>query len=363
MHGAARSVPGRRGSVFGCEHSRGPAGAPAASAWSAPAGSAPCSGRPCSGPATASSRCRGVSEASRTRAATLLPGVPGPRGRGGRGAAELRAAHRARRRPGRPRGRARHDRRVAGRASSSCTPPAATASACSTPRSRSTSCGLALHPAMTFTGTALDLDRLADCCFGVTAPEPLRPVAEALVLEIGRRAGLGRGGRRGRSTTRRSRTARTTWSPSSPSRCRCWRRPGVEAPGPGARPAAVRGARQRAAPRVTLPSPGRWRAAMPVPWPSTCAQLRDRSPRTSGRPTWRWPGRRRSGRWPAAGCAPPPPSRCSTSSPSDQERSTTATARRPTAGRRRRGAGRARAPAPSCDAARAELAAATSPWS
>jgi len=45
--------------------------------------------------------------------------------------------------------------------------------------------GLALHPAMTFTGTALDLDRLADCCFGVTAPEPLRPVAEALVLEIG----------------------------------------------------------------------------------------------------------------------------------------------------------------------------------
>jgi predicted short-subunit dehydrogenase-like oxidoreductase (DUF2520 family) len=45
--------------------------------------------------------------------------------------------------------------------------------------------GLALHPAMTFTGTALDLDRLAECCFGVTAPEPLRPVAEALVLEIG----------------------------------------------------------------------------------------------------------------------------------------------------------------------------------
>ncbi len=45
--------------------------------------------------------------------------------------------------------------------------------------------GLALHPAMTFTGTALDLDRLVDCCFGVTAPEPLRPVAEALVLEMG----------------------------------------------------------------------------------------------------------------------------------------------------------------------------------
>jgi predicted short-subunit dehydrogenase-like oxidoreductase (DUF2520 family) len=45
--------------------------------------------------------------------------------------------------------------------------------------------GLALHPAMTFTGTPMDLARLTDCCFGVTSPEPLRPVAEALVLEVG----------------------------------------------------------------------------------------------------------------------------------------------------------------------------------
>ena len=45
--------------------------------------------------------------------------------------------------------------------------------------------GLALHPAMTFTGTSMDLDRLADCCFGITAPSALRPVAEALVLEMG----------------------------------------------------------------------------------------------------------------------------------------------------------------------------------
>ena len=44
---------------------------------------------------------------------------------------------------------------------------------------------LALHPAMTFTGTAMDLDRLTDCSFGTTADEPLRPVAEALVLEMG----------------------------------------------------------------------------------------------------------------------------------------------------------------------------------
>jgi len=45
--------------------------------------------------------------------------------------------------------------------------------------------GLALHPAMTFTGTSTDLVRLADCCFGITAPEALRAVAEALVLEMG----------------------------------------------------------------------------------------------------------------------------------------------------------------------------------
>ncbi len=44
---------------------------------------------------------------------------------------------------------------------------------------------LALHPAMTFTGTAMDLDRLADCAFGVTAPEPLRELALALVLDMG----------------------------------------------------------------------------------------------------------------------------------------------------------------------------------
>jgi predicted short-subunit dehydrogenase-like oxidoreductase (DUF2520 family) len=44
---------------------------------------------------------------------------------------------------------------------------------------------LALHPAMTFTGTAMDLDRLIDCAFGVTADDALRPVAEALVLEMG----------------------------------------------------------------------------------------------------------------------------------------------------------------------------------
>jgi predicted short-subunit dehydrogenase-like oxidoreductase (DUF2520 family) len=44
---------------------------------------------------------------------------------------------------------------------------------------------MALHPVMTFTGTAIDLDRLTGVCFGVTAPPVLRPAAETLVLEMG----------------------------------------------------------------------------------------------------------------------------------------------------------------------------------
>ena len=38
---------------------------------------------------------------------------------------------------------------------------------------------------MTFTGTALDLGRLEECAFGVTGPDALRPMAEALVVEMG----------------------------------------------------------------------------------------------------------------------------------------------------------------------------------
>ncbi|GII77533.1 hypothetical protein Sru01_25150 [Sphaerisporangium rufum] len=43
----------------------------------------------------------------------------------------------------------------------------------------------ALHPVMTFTGRDDDLRRIGGCSFGVTAPEQLRPVAEALVIEMG----------------------------------------------------------------------------------------------------------------------------------------------------------------------------------
>jgi predicted short-subunit dehydrogenase-like oxidoreductase (DUF2520 family) len=44
---------------------------------------------------------------------------------------------------------------------------------------------LALHPVMTFTGRAEDLDRLEGAAFGVTALDELRPVAESLVVEMG----------------------------------------------------------------------------------------------------------------------------------------------------------------------------------
>ncbi|MCW2594247.1 MAG: putative oxidoreductase, contains short-chain dehydrogenase and domain [Jatrophihabitans sp.] len=44
---------------------------------------------------------------------------------------------------------------------------------------------LALHPVMTFTGRAEDLDRLEGATFGVTALDELRPVAESLVVEMG----------------------------------------------------------------------------------------------------------------------------------------------------------------------------------
>jgi predicted short-subunit dehydrogenase-like oxidoreductase (DUF2520 family) len=44
---------------------------------------------------------------------------------------------------------------------------------------------LALHPVMTFTGREDDVDRIKGVSFGVTAPDPLRPAAEALVIEMG----------------------------------------------------------------------------------------------------------------------------------------------------------------------------------
>lgn len=46
---------------------------------------------------------------------------------------------------------------------------------------------IALHPAMTFTGTEVDLERLTGCVFGLTAGADERELAEGLVAELGGR--------------------------------------------------------------------------------------------------------------------------------------------------------------------------------
>ncbi|WP_223692213.1 Rossmann-like and DUF2520 domain-containing protein [Leifsonia poae] len=45
--------------------------------------------------------------------------------------------------------------------------------------------GVAVHPALEFTGTTLDLARLTETYFAVTAPAPVLPIAQALVVEMG----------------------------------------------------------------------------------------------------------------------------------------------------------------------------------
>ncbi len=47
---------------------------------------------------------------------------------------------------------------------------------------------VAMHPAMTFTGTAVDLGRLPGCVFGLTAGPGERAFAEGLVADLGGRA-------------------------------------------------------------------------------------------------------------------------------------------------------------------------------
>ena len=44
---------------------------------------------------------------------------------------------------------------------------------------------LAVHPAMVFTGTSLDLARLRESYCAVTAPTPVLPIGQALVVEMG----------------------------------------------------------------------------------------------------------------------------------------------------------------------------------
>jgi predicted short-subunit dehydrogenase-like oxidoreductase (DUF2520 family) len=44
---------------------------------------------------------------------------------------------------------------------------------------------LAIHPAISFTGTSMDLGQLTGSYFAVTAPGPVQPIGQALVVEMG----------------------------------------------------------------------------------------------------------------------------------------------------------------------------------
>lgn len=44
---------------------------------------------------------------------------------------------------------------------------------------------LAIHPALAFTGTSIDLAQLIGSYFAVTAPAPVQPIGQALVVEMG----------------------------------------------------------------------------------------------------------------------------------------------------------------------------------
>ena len=174
-------------------------------------GSRPIASGPGRGPPRAARRRRRRRRPRRPRAGRLAAARRAPPGRRLRRLRRLRAPGRPRccptsrssppaevlaaRRPGaadRPRRRAaRAGRRASprpapyARASCSCTPPGRYGTAVLDPALRAGALPLALHPAMTFTGTPVDVQRLAGCSFGVTAPEELRLAAEALVIEMG----------------------------------------------------------------------------------------------------------------------------------------------------------------------------------
>lgn len=53
------------------------------------------------------------------------------------------------------------------------------------PAMRAGAIPIAVHPAMSFTGTSIDLARLPGTWFAVTAPAPVLPIGQALVVEMG----------------------------------------------------------------------------------------------------------------------------------------------------------------------------------
>jgi predicted short-subunit dehydrogenase-like oxidoreductase (DUF2520 family) len=125
-----------------------------------------------------------VSDASVRRAARMLPGVPIERPPAILAAADLvllTVPDDAL--PGLAEGLAATHSGVAGRLLAHASGRHGTAVL--DPLTRLGALPLALHPVMTFTGRPDDIDRLPGTCFGVTAPDQLRTVAEALVIEMG----------------------------------------------------------------------------------------------------------------------------------------------------------------------------------
>ena len=53
------------------------------------------------------------------------------------------------------------------------------------PATQSGAIPLALHPALSFTGTSIDLARLRESYCAVTAPAPVQPIGQALAVELG----------------------------------------------------------------------------------------------------------------------------------------------------------------------------------
>ena len=127
----------------------------------------------------------GVSDESLSRIDSLLAGRPAPRCRGGRGGRRARVPHGSRRRARGASRRASPPSACGDRARSWSTAREGTGSPLSTAAAARGAIPMAIHPAMTFTGTSLDLDRMVGATFAVTAPGAFLPIAQALVVEMG----------------------------------------------------------------------------------------------------------------------------------------------------------------------------------
>jgi Uncharacterized conserved protein len=146
---------------------------------------------------------------------------------------------------------------------------------------------LAIHPAMTFTGTSIDLARLTGCPFAVTAPAPLLPIAQALVVEMGGEpfvvAPADRAAYHAALTHGANHLVTLVAQAERDPRRHRDRRAGAPA-----RAAAPRGPPRVRSPTANCTSPGRWCAATSAPsartWPrSGNSAGRRTSPRATAR--------------------------------------------------------------------------------